>query len=77
MYFGVFHVSFVPKIKVWDDNTVSGHSRVYSSGYRRLNRKRHLAQIEDCDNNEFVYLGTLPSLGECIRLVNYILYNLP
>merc|ERR1711884_28005 len=57
-------------LKVWDDNTVmSGHYRMYSSGYRRLNRKRHLAQIEDCDKIET--LGTLSSLGECIRFVNY------
>merc|ERR1712062_867587 len=55
-------------LKVWDDNTVmSGHYRMYSSGYRRLNRKRHLAQNEDCDKIEI--LGTLPSLGECIRKV--------
>ena len=55
-------------LKVWDDNTVmSGHYRMYSSGYRRLNRKRGLVQIDECDKIET--LGTLPSLGECIRFV--------
>ena len=59
-------------LKVWDDNTVmSGHYRMYSSGYRRLNRKRHLVQIDECDKIET--LGTLPSLGECIRKVKITL----
>ena len=59
-------------LKVWDDNTVmSGHYRMYSSGYRRLNRKRGLVQIDECDKIET--LGTLPSLGECIRKVKITL----
>ena len=56
-------------IKVWDDKAASTHSKTYSSGYRRVNRQRYRKRSEECDA-EYTSLGTLPQLGECIRLVN-------
>ena len=55
--------------KPWDDLSVYGHSKLYSSGYRRANRRQLRKQISDCDDSEFTKLGSPPPLGECIRLV--------
>lgn len=43
---------------------------MYTSGYRRVNRRRLRTQIEDCkDDEQYTNLGTPPPVGECIRLV--------
>ena len=57
------------KNKVWDDKSASSHSKTYTSGYRRVNRQRYRKRSEECDA-DYTSLGTLPQLGECIRLVN-------
>ena len=59
-------------IKAWDDSSMTGHSKMYTSGYRRVNRRRLRTQIEDCcdENSEYILLGTPPPVGECLRLVN-------
>ena len=57
--------------KAWDDSSMSGHSKMYTSGYRRVNRRRLRTQNEDfSDITDFTILGTPPPAGECIRLVN-------
>merc|ERR1712156_704324 len=56
--------------KAWDDSSMTGHSKMYTSGYRRVNRRRLRTQIEDCcdENSEYILLGSPPPVGECLRL---------
>lgn len=66
----LFFLYFVFFEKTWDEHSVSGHSRMYTSGYRRVNRRRLRTQSEDCkDDSQYTNLGTPPPVGECIRLV--------
>jgi hypothetical protein len=48
---------------------MSGHTKMYTSGVRRVNRRRLKLQIEESNDTDFVNLGTLPPIGECIKLV--------
>lgn len=60
---------FCDTVKVWDDSTMSGHAKTYTSGYRRVNRQRYKQRSDDCGESDFVELGKPPPIGECIKLV--------